>query len=49
MENDVNTIINMAKALRLLGFMETALTVGIIAFTVFRIISGIREIRETNN
>ena len=37
MGNDVNTILNMAKAIRLLGFMETALTVGIIAFTVFRI------------
>lgn len=46
MANDVATIINMSKALRLLSFMETALTVGIIAFTVFRIISGIREIRE---
>ncbi len=46
MANDVATIINMSKALRLLSFMETALTVGIIAFTVFRIISGIREIKE---
>lgn len=46
MLSDVTTIINMSKALRLLGFMETALTVGIIAFTVFRIISGIREIKE---
>lgn len=46
MASDVSTIINMSKALRLLSFMETALTVGIIAFTVFRIISGIREIRD---
>lgn len=46
MTEDISTIINMSKALRLLSFMETALTVGIIAFTVFRIISGIREIRE---
>ncbi len=47
MASDVATIINMSKALRLLSFMETALTVGIIAFTVFRIICGIREIRES--
>ena len=46
MLSDVSTVINMAKVLRLLGFLETALTVGIIAFTVFRIISGIREIKE---
>lgn len=46
MTEDISTIINMSKALRLLSFMETALTVGIIAFTVFRIISGIREIRD---
>lgn len=45
MAEDISTIINMSKALRLLSFMETALTVGIIAFTVFRIISGIREIK----
>lgn len=47
MANDVTTIINMPKMLRLLSFMETALTVGIIAFTVFRIISGIREIKNS--
>ena len=46
MPNDVNTIINMSKMLRLLEFMETALTVGIIAFTVFRILMTAREIRE---
>lgn len=45
MAEDISTIINMSKVLRLLSFMETALTVGIIAFTVFRIISGIREIK----
>lgn len=46
MTEDVNTILSMAKAIRLLGFLETALTVGIIAFTVFRIIMSAREIRE---
>ena len=43
MANDVTTIINMSKMLRLLSFMETALTVGIIAFTVFRSRSQISE------
>lgn len=46
MGNDVNTVLNMAKLLRLLEFMETALTVGIIAFTVFRILMSAKEIKE---
>ncbi|MCH5170545.1 MAG: hypothetical protein J1F24_04580 [Oscillospiraceae bacterium] len=46
MLNGVSTIINMSKAIRLLSLMETALTVGIIGFTVFRIVSVIRQIKE---
>lgn len=39
MGNDINTILKLTDAIKFLSILRTALTVGIIAFTVFRIIS----------
>ena len=39
----MNMLSSMGKALKLLKIAETALTVGIIAFTVLRIINILRE------
>ncbi len=43
MNNDVNVISRLGSTLKILKFLETALTVGIIAFTVLRIINVFRE------
>lgn len=43
MGNDINTILKMGKALKLLTVLKTALTVGIIAFTVFRITAAVKQ------
>ncbi len=39
MNNDINTISRLGNTLKTLKFLETALTVGIIAFTVLRVIN----------
>ncbi len=44
--NDINMISRMGKALKLLKFFEAALTVGIMAFTVLRIINVFKEQAE---
>lgn len=39
---DINTIIRLSSFIRILNLLKAALTVGIIAFTVFRIINIFR-------
>ena len=41
--NDINVISRLGKALQILKLLEIALTVGIMAFTVFKIINLFRE------
>ena len=41
--NDMNVISRLGRALQILKILETALTVGIIAFTVLRMINILRE------
>lgn len=41
--NDIQTILRLGKTLKILNFLSTALTVGIIGFTVFRIIAIIKQ------
>lgn len=36
---DINTIMKLTSLIKLMNFMKAVLTVGIIAFTVFRIIN----------
>jgi hypothetical protein len=43
MLQDINTINKLAATLKVLNILRTALTVGIIAFTVFRIVNIVRE------
>lgn len=40
--NDISTIIKLSNFIRILNLLKAALTVGIIAFTVFRIINIFR-------
>ena len=44
--NDINTISRLGKVLKCLKILEAALTVGIMAFTVLRIINILREQTE---
>ncbi|MGN0570438.1 MAG: hypothetical protein ACI4N4_08060 [Candidatus Fimenecus sp.] len=37
MGNDIKTILRLTNMLKIMSVLKTALTVGIIAFTVFRI------------
>ncbi|MGN0538860.1 MAG: hypothetical protein ACI4KI_03295 [Candidatus Fimenecus sp.] len=39
MGNDIKTILRLTNMLKVMNVLKTALTVGIIAFTVFRIAS----------
>ena len=39
LSKDINTIARMEQTIRVLKILETTLTVGIIAFTVFRAIT----------
>ncbi len=41
--NDIGTILKLSNLIRILNLLKTALTVGIMAFTVFRIINIMRE------
>ena len=41
--NDMNMISRLGRALQILKILEIALTVGIIAFTVLRMINILRE------
>ena len=41
--NDINVISRLGKVLQILKLLEIALTVGIMAFTVLRIINIFRE------
>ena len=41
--HDIKTISRMGKALKILHILETTLTVGIIAFTVLRMINIFRD------
>ena len=41
--NDINVISRLGKVLQVLKILEIALTVGIMAFTVLRIINIFRE------
>ena len=42
-DKELETVYRMANALRMLNLLKTALTVGIIAFTVFRAIAILKE------
>lgn len=42
-DNDMNIISRLGKVLQILKILEIALTVGIMAFTVLRIINIFRE------
>ena len=42
-EKELEAVYKMANALRMINLLKTALTVGIIAFTVFRIVNIMRE------
>ena len=42
-DKELETVYRMANALRMLNLLKTALTVGIIAFTVLRVINIFRE------
>ncbi len=37
MLNDINTILKLTNVLKIISFLKAAMTVGIIAFTAFRI------------
>lgn len=43
MSNDMRVISRLGATLKILKFLETALTVGIIAFTVLRMINIFKE------
>ena len=43
LSKDINTITRLENSIKLLKILETTLTVGIIAFTVFRVISILKE------
>lgn len=43
LSKDINTITRLENSIKLLKILETTLTVGIIAFTVFRAISILKE------
>ncbi len=43
MNNDINVISRLGSTLKMLRFLETALTVGIIAFTVLRVVNIFRK------
>lgn len=43
LSKDINTITRLGNSLKILKILETALTVGIIAFTVFRAIIILKE------
>ena len=43
LSKDINTITRLENSIKLLKILETTLTVGIIAFTVFRIVNIMRE------
>lgn len=43
MSHDISVISRLGNTLKLLKILETALTVGIIAFTVLRVINIFRE------
>ncbi len=42
LSKDISVISNLGRTLKILSLLEAALTVGIIAFTVFRMINVIR-------
>lgn len=41
--NDIRTILALGKILKVINFLSTTLTVGIIGFTVFRIICILKK------
>lgn len=43
LSKDINTINRLQKSIKMLKIMETTLTVGIIAFTVFKAITILKE------
>lgn len=43
LSKDINTITRLENSIKFLKIMETTLTVGIIAFTVFRILNIFNE------
>ena len=43
MSHDISVISRLGTTLKMLKFLEMALTVGIIAFTVLRVINILRE------
>ena len=43
LSKDINTIVRLENSIKLLRILETALTVGIIAFTVLRLIGILKE------
>ncbi len=43
LSRDLKTISKLEKSIKILKILETTLTVGIIAFTVFRMIATIKE------
>lgn len=43
LSKDINTIARLEQTIKILKILETTLTVGIIAFTVFRIVNIMRE------
>ena len=43
LDNDINIVSRLSTTLKIIKILETALTVGIIAFTVLRIINIFKE------
>ena len=43
LSKDINTIVRLEQAIKILKILETTLTVGIIAFTVFRAITILKK------
>ncbi|MBO5332998.1 MAG: hypothetical protein J6B37_02660 [Clostridia bacterium] len=43
LSKDINTITRLENSIKILKLIETALTVGIIGFTVFRAIAILKE------
>ena len=43
LSKDINTITRLENSIKLLRILETALTVGIIAFTVLRTVAILKE------
>lgn len=43
LSKDINTITKLENSIKVLKFLEATLTVGIIAFTVFRTVAILKE------